>query len=607
MLCPKCKASNPPGEEYCFKCGMRLPLLRMPGWDEEAPDPDLEENLLERISSLEENFREVRESLSHIREVLDQQEKVLFLNHNAFLAMMEHLSSQGILSKDDLYARWEESLNQSLRQLSLSNKFAGSFPRIMALYLGDNPEDFARGVSGAADLITAGDFREGVQALENLFDQDTDNYELACYIGDVYFSHHATEKAERFLRITLKASPRHTEALILHGLVLLERSSSQESALERFRKAHEQSGESAVTALCYGAASSVCGHHERALELLSDSLSRSPSPLAYLLKGRILAFLSRSHEALKALRSSADLDPDFSPALIALTLHYLEKGRNRKALDTLGPVVTHLQPRVSEWLEPPTDFFLPHALDSVPSSTIDSVLQEIDVFVSVQGVMHEDRLDTIIGEFGRAPYALAVLASEALQRGRENLAFTLARTLMEEETKPIERAVALSILYRSGQDLHRLRALFAETLEKIEDSKSRFALYYLAALVELRGFSDYRTSRRLLMSAMEFAPQDIRWRVLMGLGWLNLLEGNKEEALEQLTESFKLYESPGALLLLGIALTAASKTKEAIETLHQAWPLHRGIFPTFELLRDEVSAFKIKSVLPQAFHIPRGR
>ena len=79
MICPYCKAKNTPGKELCAGCKRRLPVMNMSGWPEEAGTATLAENLLERLSVLEGEVRELKEALKKARHITDRQEKVLFL------------------------------------------------------------------------------------------------------------------------------------------------------------------------------------------------------------------------------------------------------------------------------------------------------------------------------------------------------------------------------------------------------------------------------------------------------------------------------------------------------------------------------------------------
>jgi len=106
--CQKCRAGNPLGQEFCFRCGTRLMLVVQPAsarvdLPETTPH---EEYLLERLTALENILARVTERLEQGLNLLLRQSESAYTNHALVKSLIEVLSETGALDNNRLEQVW---------------------------------------------------------------------------------------------------------------------------------------------------------------------------------------------------------------------------------------------------------------------------------------------------------------------------------------------------------------------------------------------------------------------------------------------------------------------------------------------------------------------
>jgi len=348
VLCQICGAPNPEKQEICVRCGNKLLLVSGP--PEEIPEPteeqyfqaqeELEEHLLERISSLEEGVRQLSDALAAAAERLAQVEHNLTVTHTGVEVLGELLEAHDVLSQAELVDEWEESVDRELQSRDLSRRFHERSQRILshATHSGHATPEFRRQLR-ALELALVGRQPESVSTqLAELARRAPDNDELWGFIGEMSFETGDLESARvAFLKVLDLRGP-HYETLIYLGTV--------HSDLGEWKEAERVLNEaltlhpgSFLPLFTLGAMEMVRGRFQDAVQHLVAAAEAEEAPQAQFLLGLAHLKLQRPGRAIAALRRAAELKPDFDEALYQLGVAYLRRGWTRKALTTFEEVL----------------------------------------------------------------------------------------------------------------------------------------------------------------------------------------------------------------------------------------------------------------------------
>ena len=339
MLCQLCGHRNTEDREICERCQQKLMVLSGPGGVEESLFLDgegeegfsFDEHLLERISILEEVVKRTAETLRQVLGALHKQERNILSNHTGQIALRELLERKRVIGREEWNELWESKMGFQLLALEKRERFGAVKDRILALQQGARRKRFRRLLEEAELAFLAFETAKGVSLLESALKLDRDNYELALFLGETWFSDGDSERALGYYTRVLSARPDHFEGLVFSGVIHYGHGDFVR-AEEQLKRAVELFPVSVLPLFGLGAVHAAEGQLARAVVVLERAVVLDPLPEALFFLGNCLFEMGRSREAASRLEDAVLHDPAFEDAYHLLGLVYLDRRWNRKAL-----------------------------------------------------------------------------------------------------------------------------------------------------------------------------------------------------------------------------------------------------------------------------------
>jgi tetratricopeptide (TPR) repeat protein len=582
VLCQSCGAINLENEEFCRKCGNKLLVVSgINETDQVATEEffvqaqeELEEHILERITSLEDGLRRLSQAVAATGQHLAQVEHNLTVAHAGVESLGGLLESQGIVTRAEVVDGWERIADQELLSRDLSRRFKTQSDRILshAEHSGQASGEFRRKLR-ALELALLGP-ETGVvrELLTDLARMDPGNDELWSFIGEAAFQTGELETARiAFLKVLELRGP-NFEALVYLGAVAsdLRLWSEAEEALVRAR---EMAPEAFLPHFTLGALRVLRGEYRAAIGHLEQSLEIEAAPQSLYLLGFCRLELGQNGLAVQALRRAVELEPAFEDALYHLGIAYLRRGWTRKALETFQQVL-RLDPQRLQYQEtvrllsdsPPQD--LPEATQLLVGRA-EAALEDGSPDRSLD--LYSEALRSAPGQ--PELQATAALLASALGRTREAVAHAHAILRDRPEGSPYVAAGVVALL-ESLRHAGRLKAArrLARHLYQDEttDQLARGLAAYELALVESELGENLTAARDLAREALEIAPRELRHYPLAALGSIALKRNRYREATQYLEQASRAGSEPPLLRQLAIARLGSGDAVGAEEALSEA-------------------------------------
>src|SRR5437763_7876096 len=340
MLCHTCSGYIDDDREFCFRCQNKLLVLSgVTSFEEddvedyeEEEDLSLDEQLLERVSAIEEIVKRSADTLRSLVDAVQKHERAIFINQTGLLSTKELLEKKNLVSADELVELWESKMGEQMLALEKKQRFNERRDRIVSLFRGDKKDRFHQFVKESDGAFDAFDPDRGMKALEEAFKLDRDNYELSFFLGEMFFNDGNLDRAKSYLERTLEVQPDHFDAAVFYGVLLHERQDLK-GAERWLRRAIQISQESFLPYFSLGAISARKGRLLRAQKFLGEAIRLEPIPQAFYLLGTIFYDKGQLERAIKSFQSALKLDPEYEEAIYHLGLCYLDRNWNRKAID----------------------------------------------------------------------------------------------------------------------------------------------------------------------------------------------------------------------------------------------------------------------------------
>jgi len=343
VLCQFCGVANPDGLEHCRSCGHLL--LVVSGMSQAEIDADdevlfeaqeqLDEHLLERITSLEEAIRKIGAAVSSFSERLGQVEHSLAVAHAGVENIANLLEEEGVVTRSEIADGWQRTADRELTARDLVRRLRSRLGRILshARHDGHATEEFSRRLKELEPALLDGDIETVNDVLADLGRSAPRNDELWSFIGEAAFSTGEPEIAESAFRRVVELRGPHFETLVYLG-----NSAADLGHWDQARRALEQARtmapESFLPDFALGGIELRRGHHRRAIHHLEASAVREELPQTLYLLGSCRLHLGQSGRAITAFKRAIELDPSFEEAIDHLGAAYLRRGWIKLALTT---------------------------------------------------------------------------------------------------------------------------------------------------------------------------------------------------------------------------------------------------------------------------------
>jgi tetratricopeptide (TPR) repeat protein len=551
VLCQLCGVANPDGLEKCRNCGHKLLVVSGISRADLEPDDEtlleaqeqLDEHLLERITSLEEAIRKLGAAVSSVGERLGQVEHSLAVSHAGVENIATLLEEEGLVTRTEISDGWERTANRELITRDLARRYRAREGRILshARRAGTVSEAFSRKIRALEPAFLDRDLDALRDILTDLGRMAPDNDELWSLIGEAAFSTGDAELAELAFQKVIDLRGPHFESLVYLGnsAADLGHWDRARSALERARS---MVPESFLPEFALGGIELRLGNHRRAVRHLEASVAREELPQSLYLLGSCRLKLGESGRAISALKRAVELDPAFEEAIDHLGVAYLRRGWTKLALETFRRL-ERLDPHRLRYRE--TVRLLADQPASGLSRGAARLLERADR--ALAGGHHETALELYEAAGREAPGEPALNATAALLAstlGRTRQAVALARRIFANEStgRPFAAAATTALLeaLRAAGRPRAARRVADAIYRGARDDFSRGIAAYELALVESELDGDLGRARSLAREALEHTPRELRSYPLAALAAIALRRGRLGEAhsyLERATET----------------------------------------------------------------------
>ena len=571
MLCQLCGDANPDGFDHCRNCGHIL--LVVSGLSQADIEPDdetlleaqeqLDEHLLERITSIEEAIRKIGSAVSSFGDRLSRLEHSLAVAHAGVENIANLLEEEGVVSRTEIADGWERTANRELTARDLAQRLHSREGRILshARHDGHATEVFSRKLRALEPALLDRDLNAVNSLLADLGELAPRNDELWSFIGEAAFSSGEPEIAESAFRRVVDLRGPHFETLVYLGNSAADLG-HWDQALQALEQARAMVPESFLPDFALGGVELRRGNHRRAIHHLEASIVREELPQALYLLGSCRLQLGESGRAIIALKRAVELDPSFEKAIDHLGVAYLRRGWTKLALETFQRL-ERLDPQRLRYRETVRLLADQQAKDLSRGAT--RLLERADrALAGGQGEVALDLYEAAGREAPGEPALDATAALLASTLGRTRQAVALARRVLDHQGAGSPFAAAataalLESLRAAGRPRATRRVADAIYRDGTDDFSRGIAAYELA-MVESELDGDLGRARDLAREALDSTPRELRSYPLAALAAIALRRGRLTEAhgyLERATElrdavEFRpVGEPPAATLDLG--------------------------------------------------------
>ncbi len=337
--CQNCFAWNPGDRETCLKCGMRLLIvLGDQSWEEEAEEEggeDLEEHLLERITALEESVRRVETYLETVSDQLAKLERSEVMLRNGLMALVQEMDARQQLDPGAFSERWERLVDENLHLIRARELFTRYRARILPIAKPKSMAQLRRALGETAALLEQGSLPEAAERLDLALQQDPRNYELLFTVASLQEAAQAWEKAEALARRTLQLSPRHFEAWMMVGRLVMDDPDRADEAVEALNQAAELRPDDAEPRLLLAELLEHQDDLQGALEAAQEAVARRRDGETLLRLGSVHLARGEGQQAAAIFKDATEMLPGDAGVREHLAEAYLVLGERPKAFAIL--------------------------------------------------------------------------------------------------------------------------------------------------------------------------------------------------------------------------------------------------------------------------------
>lgn len=602
VLCQVCGTAHTEEDEYCRNCHQRLLVVSGPGGGEDAGFEEtseesfsFDEHLLERISILEEAVKRTADTLRQLLGALRKHEKSLLLTHTGLETVRELLEQKELVAHEEWSELWESKMDYQLLALEKRERFLLVKERILALYTGERRQAFLDLLEDAEYALFASDITRAVAALEEAFELDRSNYELAYFLGEAHFNERQAEKALAYFANVLAVKPDHYEGLVFSGVLYNERG-EHGRAEETLKRAVHHYPDAFLPTFSLGTVYAEQGQLARAVAFLERAVALDPLPQAQFLLGRCLYEMGKLTAAIKALKEAVRQDPGFEEAHHLLGLAFLDRGWHSKALAAF---------RAAQRLAPKKMRY--HDLVRYLSGHESTPLPEVagaaaDWLRQGEGFLAGGQLKRALQCFRRAlalepenPTLLMSYAMLCLHLDRSQEIEAVTRRVLDGNPGEMLEATAYATLIAALRSQGKLREgnrIGKRLLEEGRSSFTRTIAFYEMAYNLAEMEEDLDQALDYARASLELAPEELKQFPLAALGWVHYKRRELDKAIDYLARSSELAASATTLTHLGMALLEAGEDAQARSVLSRA----RSLDQRGEALEERMMSWMKDSV-----------
>lgn len=580
MYCQICSAWNDNHLEYCRRCHHKLLVISgafsveaQEAFDEHPEEQySFDEHLLERISILEEVVRRTAETVRQSLGTLYKLEQKILVNQTGVTTLRDLLESKRVFGREEWSEIWESRMDYQLLALEKRERFTAVKESILALYRGDQRQQFHQYLEEAEYSLLAFDVQHAIHSLELAHGLDPENHELAFFLGETFFNDGGNEAALGYFARVLTVKSDHFESLVYSGVLCHEQGDS-ERAEELLKRAVALYPEDFLPAFSLGAVYAARGRLPQAVMFLERAVASEALPQAFYLLGGCCYEMGKVGAAVRHLREAVRLDPAFQEAHHLLGLAYLDRRWYRKAATSFRDG-QRLRPNKLDY--PDLVEFLagqrevPHELGESAAGLMRQAEDAMRAGTVREALACYRRA---LAEDPENPALLVAYAMACLELGREPEVEPVIEKVLAldpgDRLKVSAYATLIEALRQEGKyrEGNRIGRMLLKT--DPSDFAKTIACFELACnLADME--EDLDEALSLARRSVEHSPEELVRFPLAALGWVHYQRREFSDSVECLSRSIDLGSSARTLTHLGMALLAAGRRDEARSVLVEA-------------------------------------
>lgn len=285
---------------------------------------------MERISWLELRMVQLVGKLEHVLNLMLQQSNNIFFDHTLLDALITVLAKEDLIQLKELNDIW----NSNRKRKNERNEGIANIETLckewISDYKGKEKNKFKELIQEACQILSTGNFKNGIKSLERAAAYQTDNVSLNLFLGISYFKERKTTIArDYFLRVYMPGN-QHT-----HLGLLLAMSFCEEGELEEAEKI--------LTKLvrkkdCLFSAHYVFGRllvanekWQEAITQFKKGLAKRPSPEAHYVLANSYYSIEKLELAETHLQRAVEMDSSYAEVFYLYGLILVKKKDIEKA------------------------------------------------------------------------------------------------------------------------------------------------------------------------------------------------------------------------------------------------------------------------------------
>jgi len=299
-------------------------------FEDRSTQTGMEEHLLERVTSIENNISRLIDKLERLAELMLKQSRSAYFDHALLDTLVTVLSESGVVNRQRLQTIWRERYREETATIDAKARRGELSESVLEVYRGDERELFTRLVREGFAYFAEGKTVSGAREFERAAALAKGNAPLNAFLGEHFFRRGRAALARDYLSLALKADPENARVRLLLGLVFGDEGEA-ERARELLGESVRRGGPSFAAHCALGRLAAAEGDWKTALAEFKRALSARPCPEAHYLLGLVNYNLGRDRMALRHLTKAVDMDANYGAAFYLLGLAYQRLGERARA------------------------------------------------------------------------------------------------------------------------------------------------------------------------------------------------------------------------------------------------------------------------------------
>jgi Flp pilus assembly protein TadD len=333
IFCQRCMTGNELGQDLCARCGTRLMLMvetSSARFEDRSGAGGMEEHLLERVTSIENNISRLIDKLEQMAELMLKGSRSAYFDHALLETLLNVLTESGVIDRRKLKAAWHERSGND-EALAHSRRHRRELcEKIVEVYGGEGREEFARLVGEGLEEHVKGREREGARTLERAAAMAGANEPLDIFLGEYFFQNGRPARARKYFERAYESDPENALLLLLLGLACAD-AGDVGRGRELLRTADTRLGPTFAVHCALGMLSAAESDWGTALGEFQCAQAVRECPEAHYLVGLAQYNLGNFKAARSVLKKALKLDPKYAAAHYLLGLAHMNSGERASA------------------------------------------------------------------------------------------------------------------------------------------------------------------------------------------------------------------------------------------------------------------------------------